>query len=231
MSEQTATTSQQLVVDMITSLDGYGAAEGWPGWWGLEGPEYLGWLEREPVTDVTFLMGSTTYRLMSGMAQNAPADENVSDQESEITHRPGRSRQGGHLLDTAAALRVAEHHRAVRRSRRGRERVETDRHEAHPDPWQRQPVPLADGRGPGRQVPRGDLPGHHRQDGYGSDLRRILRFRPRPGGKPSLRQPHPAARVRPPTARRPAEAMSRPEQPPETSSRVTSVKRRAASWN
>src|SRR5690606_33093377 len=83
MSEQTATTSQQLVVDMITSLDGYGAAEGWPGWWGLEGPEYLGWLEREPVTDVTFLMGSTTYRLMSGMAQNAPADENVSDQESE----------------------------------------------------------------------------------------------------------------------------------------------------
>ena len=32
---------QELLVDFITSLDGYGAAEGWPGWWGLEGPEYL----------------------------------------------------------------------------------------------------------------------------------------------------------------------------------------------
>ena len=28
----------ELLVDFITSLDGYGAAEGWPGWWGLEGP-------------------------------------------------------------------------------------------------------------------------------------------------------------------------------------------------
>ena len=30
----------ELVVDFISSLDGYGAAEGWPGWWGLQGPEY-----------------------------------------------------------------------------------------------------------------------------------------------------------------------------------------------
>ena len=29
----------ELMVDFITSLDGYGAADGWPGWWGLEGPE------------------------------------------------------------------------------------------------------------------------------------------------------------------------------------------------
>jgi len=25
-----------LMVDFITSLDGYGAAEGWPGWWGMQ---------------------------------------------------------------------------------------------------------------------------------------------------------------------------------------------------
>ena len=31
----------ELVIDFIASLDGYGAAEGWPGFWGLEGPEYL----------------------------------------------------------------------------------------------------------------------------------------------------------------------------------------------
>ena len=58
----------ELLVDFITSLDGYGAAEGWPGWWGLEGPEYLGWLGDQPEGDYTILMGATTYRLMSGFA-------------------------------------------------------------------------------------------------------------------------------------------------------------------
>ena len=58
----------ELLVDFITSLDGYGAAEGWPGWWGLEGPEYLAWLGEQPEGAYTVLMGATTYRLMSGFA-------------------------------------------------------------------------------------------------------------------------------------------------------------------
>ncbi len=58
----------ELMVDFITSLDGYGAAEGWPGWWGLEGPEYLAWLGDQPEADYTVLMGANTYRLMSGLA-------------------------------------------------------------------------------------------------------------------------------------------------------------------
>jgi dihydrofolate reductase len=58
----------ELLVDFITSLDGYGAAEGWPGWWGLEGPEYLAWLDDESVADSTVLMGANTYRVMSGLA-------------------------------------------------------------------------------------------------------------------------------------------------------------------
>lgn len=58
----------ELLVDFITSLDGYGAAEGWPGWWGLEGPEYLGWLSESPEADYTVLMGANTYRVMSGFA-------------------------------------------------------------------------------------------------------------------------------------------------------------------
>jgi dihydrofolate reductase len=58
----------ELLVDFITSLDGYGAAEGWPGWWGLEGPEYLGWLGEQPEADHTVLMGANTYRVMSGLA-------------------------------------------------------------------------------------------------------------------------------------------------------------------
>ncbi len=40
----------ELLIDFIMTLDGYGAAEGWPGWWGPEGPEYLAWLEEEPGT-------------------------------------------------------------------------------------------------------------------------------------------------------------------------------------
>jgi dihydrofolate reductase len=58
----------ELLIDFITSLDGYGAAEGWPGWWGLEGPEYLAWLGDQPEEDFTVLMGATTYRVMSGLA-------------------------------------------------------------------------------------------------------------------------------------------------------------------
>ena len=58
----------ELLVDFITSLDGYGAADGWPGWWGLEGPEYLAWLGDQPEASYTVLMGANTYRLMSELA-------------------------------------------------------------------------------------------------------------------------------------------------------------------
>jgi dihydrofolate reductase len=58
----------ELLIDFITSLDGYAAAEGWQGWWGLEGPEYLAWLGEQPEADYTVLMGATPYRLMSGFA-------------------------------------------------------------------------------------------------------------------------------------------------------------------
>jgi len=58
----------ELLVDFITSLDGYAAAEGWPGYWGLEGPEYLGWLAESPERDYTALIGATTYRLLAGFA-------------------------------------------------------------------------------------------------------------------------------------------------------------------
>jgi len=40
-----------LMVDFIISLDGYAAADGWPGFWGLAGPEYLGWLEEQAQHD------------------------------------------------------------------------------------------------------------------------------------------------------------------------------------
>ncbi len=45
----------ELLVDFITSLDGYASAEGWPGFWGLQGPEYLAWLDEQP--DVVMFPG------------------------------------------------------------------------------------------------------------------------------------------------------------------------------
>lgn len=59
----------ELVVDFITSLDGYASGEGWPGWWGLEGPEYLAWLGENPEGDYLVLMGANTYRLMYGFTK------------------------------------------------------------------------------------------------------------------------------------------------------------------
>jgi dihydrofolate reductase len=73
----------ELLVDFITSLDGYGAAEGWPGWWGLEGPEYLSWLAEQPERAYTILMGANTYRLMYGFSARSGADTS-SDEDAAI---------------------------------------------------------------------------------------------------------------------------------------------------
>lgn len=71
---------QTLTVDFICSLDGYGAAEGWPGWWGMQSREYLRWLEDSPERHDPVLMGATTYRLMSALAQaGEPGTEVLSD--------------------------------------------------------------------------------------------------------------------------------------------------------
>jgi dihydrofolate reductase len=79
---------QELLVDFITSLEGCASAEGWPGWWGLEGPEYLGWLEEQAERDSTLLMGANTYRLMSGFATELPAEAGAEEADSlaELTN-------------------------------------------------------------------------------------------------------------------------------------------------
>jgi len=67
-----------LMVDFIISLDGYAAAEGWPGLWGMEGPEYLAWIEEDAETEHTVLMGAKTYRLMSGFAAEVPDETGLA---------------------------------------------------------------------------------------------------------------------------------------------------------
>src|SRR5690606_33143042 len=78
------TMAAEVLVDFITSLDGYASGEGWPGFWGLEGPEYLAWLGERP--EVTYLMGANTYRLMSGFAAGiVPEGQDELREEEEET--------------------------------------------------------------------------------------------------------------------------------------------------
>ena len=110
---------QDLLVDFITSLDGYGAAEGWPGFWGLQGPEYLAWLGEQPERDYTILMGANTYRLMSGFAAEAEtleADEAAAVDELartpkvvfSSTLRPRRRSRPPAMLRTVRTYASAE---------------------------------------------------------------------------------------------------------------------------
>lgn len=71
---------RELIVDFITSLDGYASGEGWPGWWGLEGPEYLAWLGEQP--EATLLIGANTYLLMHGFASGDLPAGAGSDEQS-----------------------------------------------------------------------------------------------------------------------------------------------------
>ncbi|QGF24124.1 dihydrofolate reductase family protein [Raineyella fluvialis] len=71
--------SAELLVDFIITVDGYASGEGWPGWWGLEGPEYLAWLDAQPEKDYTVLMGANTYRMYSSFAAAAQASAGEVD--------------------------------------------------------------------------------------------------------------------------------------------------------
>ena len=76
----------ELIVDFITSLDGYASAEGWSGWWGLEGPEYMAWLGERPDRDYTILMGANTYRLMYGFTTESEGSDSdlTTDEEASV---------------------------------------------------------------------------------------------------------------------------------------------------
>ena len=161
----------ELLVDFITSLDGYGAADGWPGWWGLEGPEYLAWLGEQPEADFTVLMGATTYRLMYGFASRGEPRY-----RSAGGHVEGRVLQ--HLDRPAGVGELDSGHPGPGR---GSARDEGHGHHVHADHGQPHPVPLAAERRARGSFPRGRLPGHHRKHRSGPDLRRVPRRRARDG--------------------------------------------------
>ncbi|UUZ59145.1 hypothetical protein [Nocardioides sp. B-3] len=124
---------RQLLVDFITSLEGCASAEGWPGFWGMEGPEYLGWLAEAPERDWTMLMGAKTYRLMSGFA--ATGEEGLDELN--------QGAQGRLLLDPDRAAGVGQHRAGVDRPDRGRAVDEGGRRARPAHDRQPHPVPVA----------------------------------------------------------------------------------------
>ena len=198
----------ELMVDFITSLDGYASGEGWPGFWGLEGPEYLSWLGEQP--EVPLLMGATTYRLMSGMAGGEHPAGDLDFTETEQGSLDGLTQTPKVVFSSTLAepltwpnttLVRGDAVEAVRAMKEeGTGLLQHDR--------QPQPLPVVGGGRPRRPVPGRHVPGHHRRHRLRAHLRRLPRRRPGDDRPRDLRRPHPAGRVqatraRAPTPRRP----------------------------
>ena len=194
----------ELLVDFITSLDGYASGEGWPGFWGLEGPEYLAWLGEQP--EVTYLMGANTYRLMSGFAAGRGPEwpRRVQARRRGVRRRAHASVQGGVSSSLEEPLTWANS-----------TLVRDDAVEA---------VRAMKSSGSGllstigslslcRSLLRAGLVDRFRvvmfpvitgATGARTHLRRLSGRRPRDDRAPHLRRPHPAGRVQAPRARAPA---------------------------
>ena len=177
----------ELMVDFITSLEGYGAADGWPGWWGLEGPEYLAWLGDQPEADYTVLMGANTYRLMSGLAADG---EPGTDALAGLSKVVFSSTLTGPLSWPNARLVSQDAVEAVREMKdNGTESMRT-----------MGSVRLCRSLLSAGLVDRFRVvvfPSHHRKHRQGQDLRRVPRRLPGHGEQPPFRRSAAAARVRP----------------------------------
>jgi dihydrofolate reductase len=70
-----------LTIDLFSSLDGFASADGWPGYWGKEGPELMAWLEEKLAEEHTLVMGANTYRTMSEIvaAEDDPTFQRMSE--------------------------------------------------------------------------------------------------------------------------------------------------------
>ena len=131
------------------------SGEGWPGFWGLEGPEYLAWLGEQP--EATYLMGANTYRLMSGFAAGEVPNGQDWAEEQESVDELTQASKVVFSSSLEEPLTWANSTRPRRRRRDGpRHEVEwlgAPRHDRQPQPV---PVP-ATGR-TRRPLPSRDVP-------------------------------------------------------------------------
>ena len=193
---------RELLVDFITSLDGYASGDGWPGFWGLEGPEYLAWLGEQP--DVTYLMERTR----TGSCRASPTARCHQERMSSRLTKRGLSMNSLEhrrwcSLPRSTTPHLGELHAGTRRPGRCRSsdegvRLRTPEHDREP-----QHLPDAPTSRTRRPIPRRDVPGHHRSHRRGTNLRRLSRRRSRHDHEPHLRQQYSAGRVSPSRARAP----------------------------
>ena len=101
----------ELLVDFITSLDGYASAVGWPGYWGLEGPEYLAWLDESPDRDYTDPDGGDHVPTDVGLRRHVRGRQ-LREADQGV--------QGGVLLDPGEPVGVGQYSLARRGRRAGR---------------------------------------------------------------------------------------------------------------
>ena len=170
---------QELLVDFITSLDGYASGEGWPGFWGLEGPEYLAWLGEQP--EVTYLMGANTYRLMSGFAAGeVPAGQD--DFRPEETESVDELTRASKVVFSSTLEEPLTWANATLVRGDAVEAVRAMKTEGSGILSTIGSLSLCRSllqRRTRRPLPRRDVPGDHRRDRRRAHLRRLSRRRPR----------------------------------------------------
>ena len=109
-----------LTIDLISSLDGFAAAENWPGYWGKEGPEYMAWVAEKLAEEHVIVMGANTYRTMSRIVseQEDPTFERMAEIPKVVfstTLEPPLTWANTELVaaDAVAALRTMKQERSA----------------------------------------------------------------------------------------------------------------------
>ena len=175
----------ELLGDFITSLDGYGAADGWPGWWGARrGPNtWRGWTSSPG--GYTVLMGATTYRVISGYAaEGEPGTDSLAAMSKVVfstkLHEP-LSWPNTKLVarDAVEAVREMKQNGSESMLKWAASRCVA--RSSRPGSW----TGSACSSSPSSPGSRS-----------GADLRRVSRRRARHDSQPHVGRPHPDARIR-----------------------------------
>jgi dihydrofolate reductase len=64
----------QLIVELLTTLDGYASGEGAQGYFGYPGPDLERWIDDQLAAPQVLLMGRVTYEELSAIVQNEPVE-------------------------------------------------------------------------------------------------------------------------------------------------------------
>ena len=157
--------------DVFSTLDGFGSYNSsgdWGGYWGKQGPEFLDRRLAQYGEEQRLVLGANTFRDFVRLL--GPITEE-SDGSDPLGHPDEDHADHGGLDDAGRTPRLAGRDPRERRRRRRRRPAQGGVRRAVA--LARQPVdePGADGRRPRRPRPGDALPGHHRSDRNGPDLR------------------------------------------------------------